>query len=78
MSAPRNNAQRESPSANSVAAVVKEALEDTALASTNAAAVSLLLARAEDEAVSAHMTDGALRSLADELIRTCQDLARED
>lgn len=78
MSTPRNHAQRESPSALSVEAIVRDALTATDLAATNEAAVSLLLARAGDETLGAHMTDGALRSLADELIRICQEPPSED
>ena len=74
---PSDDAQRE-PAPTSVAAIVRDALDAADLTSTNEAAESLLQARAEDGTLGAHMADGAVRSLADDLIRTCQEASDDD
>lgn len=73
---PGTDAQGEPASDASVAAIAREAL--STLSSTNEAAVSVILTRAEDGTLAGHMPDGALKALADELIQTCEETADED
>ena len=75
---PSDDAQREPAPPTSEAAIVRDALDAAELTSTNEAAACLLQARAEDGTLGAHMTDGAVRSLADDLIRTCQEVPDDD
>ncbi len=71
-----NTPQDANAQPNSVKASILASLQT--LASTNEEAAVALLARADDDTLGGHMTDGEIGALADELLQTCQEADDED